>query len=96
MVNGSWVDGYYERTAQWYCASFHEGQSLAQCSCIRVRFRLFHERYGAERGAIKRRTSELARRVPSRDNATEMMKKIILARRSLTLVSAKTRRSKRV
>lgn len=50
---------------------------------------LVPERYGAERGAIKRRTSELARRVPSRGNAKEIMKKIILARHSLTLVSAK-------
>ncbi len=80
-----WEHGYIPRTAQSYCVPrFTKAKALAQSNCIRVRFRLFHERYGAERGAIKRRTSELARRVPSMDNATDMMKKIILARRSLT------------
>ncbi|HBY6014466.1 TPA: hypothetical protein MIZ71_17465 [Klebsiella pneumoniae] len=43
-------------------------RSLHESRRYRVRLRLFHERYGADRGANQRRNRSLARRVPSRDN----------------------------
>ncbi|HBY5568209.1 TPA: hypothetical protein MIY08_29105 [Klebsiella pneumoniae] len=58
-----WSDGNSAHSAIVYCAAFHAAQ-LAQVKALR----LFHERYGADRGANQRRNRSLARRVPSRDN----------------------------
>ncbi|ACT39695.1 hypothetical protein C3736_13770 [Escherichia coli] len=44
----------------------------------RVRCRLFHERYGADRGANQRRNRSLARRVPTRDNGKRILKIIFI------------------